>query len=472
MPFCGWGTAMNFALQPPEITSGQMYLGPGAGPMLTAAAAWDALSAELQSAASSYSSIVEGLANEAWAGPSAVAMAAAAAPYVAWMSTTSAQAKTAAIQATAAAEAFESAFAAVVPPTEIATNRARLAMLLATNVFGQNTTAIAATEAEYGEMWAQDAAAMFGYASASAAATRLAPFAGPPETTNAAGIAAQSAALGQASALASGTGAAAQAPPSGIISQLLEALGNASRGYMEFWDEVLNTLTGSPLAGTTWQNTFGILADIGRFSTVANDSMSPINLGMTEFKMFYKLPVEGLDIPKSALGAGLGVRSAGGGLTSAASAGMGEANVVGKLSVPPAWASATPAIRLASSLPATASLAAAPAAGIPGSLLGGMALGSLTGGALGAVTPQVVGVRGARAGGAMKAAEPVQLDDVIAKLQKQPEAVQHWNVDKAGLDALLDQLSKKPGIHAVHVSSAGKPTVTPPDARLGKAGSV
>ncbi len=228
------------------------------------------------------------------------------------------------------------------------------------------------------------------------------------------------------------------------------------------------------MAGTTWQNTFGILADIGRFSTVANDSMSPINLAMTEFKMFYKLPVEGLEIPKSALGAGLGMRSAGAGLTSAASAGMGEANVVGRLSVPPTWASATPAIRLASSLPATASLAAAPTAGIPGSLLGQMALGSLTGGALGAVGPQVVGGRGvrARAGGAAKTTEPVKLDDVIAKLQKQPDAVQHWNVDKAGLDALLDRLSKKPGIHAVHVSSADKPSVTLPDARLGKAGTV
>jgi hypothetical protein len=103
-----------------------------------------------------------------------------------------------------------------------------------------------------------------------------------------------------------------------------------------------------------------------------------------------------------------------------------------------------------------------------------MALGSLTGGALGAVTPEVAGGRGARvrAGGAVKAAEPVKLDDVIAKLQKQPEAVQHWNVDKAGLDALLDRLSKKPGIHAVHVSSEGKPSVTLPDAQRGNAGTV
>ncbi len=467
---------MNFAFQPPEITSAEMYMGPGAGPMLTAAAAWDALAAELQSTASSYGSIVEGLANEAWTGPSAVAMAAAAAPYVAWMSATSVQAKTAAIQATAAASAYESAFAAVVPPTEIAANRMRLTMLLATNIFGQNTTAIAATEAEYGQMWAQDTAAMFGYASASAAATRLTPFTEPPQTTTATGIAAQATAVGEASSLASGTGAAANAaaPPSNIFTQLLEAIGNASRGYMNFWDQMLNNLTGSPLAGTTWQNTFGILADIGRFSTVANDSMSPINLAMTEFKMFYNLPVEGLEIPKSALGAGLGLRSAGAGLTSATSAGMGEANVVGKLSVPPAWASATPAIRLASSLAPTAGLAAVPAAGIPGTVLGQMALGSLTGGALGAVTSQVVSARGVRAGagGGHKTVEPVKLDDVIAKLQKQPEAVQHWNVDKAGLDALLDQLSKKPGIHAVHVSSGNKPQVTMPDAQLGKAGTA
>lgn len=467
---------MNFAFQPPEITSGQMYMGPGAGPMLTAAAAWDVLAAELQSTASSYGSIVEGLANEAWAGPSAVAMAAATAPYVAWMSETSAQAKAAAVQATAAAGAYESAFAAVVPPAEIATNRTRLAMLLATNAFGQNTAAIAAAEAEYGEMWAQDTAAMYAYAGASAAATRLAPFTEPPQTTNEAGIAAQAAALGEATGLASGTAAAtdATAPPSGIFSQLLEALGNASRGYMDFWDQVLNSLTGSPLAGTTWQNTFGILADIGRFNTVGSEALAPFNLAMTEFKYFYDLPVEGLEIPKSALGAGLGLRSAGASLTSAVSAGVGEANVVGKLSVPPTWASATPAIRLASSLAPGASLAAAPTAGIPGSLLGQMALGSLTGGALGAVAPQVVsgtGVR-VRAGGATKTAEPVKLDDVIAKLQKQPEAVQHWNVDKAGLDALLDRLSKKPGIHAVHVSSGDKPAVTLPDAWLGKAGST
>ena len=461
---------MIYAFQPPEITSGAMYTGPGSGPMLAAAAAWDALAAELQSTASAYSAIVEGLASEGWTGPSSVAMAAAAAPYVAWMSATSAQAKAAASQATAAASAYETAFLAVVPPPEIAANRAQLAMLLATNIFGQNTAAIAAAEAQYAAMWAQDAAAMFSYAGASAAASRLATFTEPTQTTNASGLASQAAAVGQASGLASGStaaavpSAAAAAFPFDIITQLLEAIGNASRGYIEFWDQVLNTLTGSPLAGETWQLTFGILADIGRFSTVANDSMSPINLGMTELKMFWKAPVDGLDIPKSALGAGLGMRGAG--LSSAVSAGVGESNLVGKLSVPPSWASATPAIRLATNALPVTSLGAAPAAELPGSLLGQAALGSMTGGALG--NAQVYSGSGARARakGGKAAAAPVKLDDVIAKLQKQPDSVQHWNVDKAGLDALLDQLSKKPGIHAVHVSKGDKPQVTLPDSQL------
>ena len=56
-------------------------------------------------------------------------------------------------------------------------------MLVATNVIGQNAAAIAANEAQYGEMWAQDAAAMYGYAGSSAAATTVQPLTPPPETS-------------------------------------------------------------------------------------------------------------------------------------------------------------------------------------------------------------------------------------------------------------------------------------------------
>ena len=105
-----------------------------------------------------------------------------------------------AMQARAAAGAFEQAFAMTVPPPLIAANRAQLMALIATNFFGQNTAAIAATEAQYAEMWAQDASAMFGYSASSAAAAQLAPFSSPQQTSNPAGLAAQSAAVTQAAA--------------------------------------------------------------------------------------------------------------------------------------------------------------------------------------------------------------------------------------------------------------------------------
>ena len=189
---------MDFGALPPEINSGRMYAGPGAGSMLAAAAAWNGLSAELESAASSYGSVISALTSGPWLGPSSTAMAAAAAPYVAWMSATAGQAELAATQAIAAAGAHAAAFAATVSPPEIAANRALLMMLIATNLFGQNTPAIAATEAQYAEMWAQDAAAMYGYAASSAAATaQVTPFTAAPQTTNLAGLAAQGAASAQ-----------------------------------------------------------------------------------------------------------------------------------------------------------------------------------------------------------------------------------------------------------------------------------
>ena len=157
---------MDFALLPPEVNSGLIYAGPGSGPMLSAATGWDALAAQLESAAGGYAAELAGLSGQAWAGPSSLLMTAAATPYVEWLSTTAGQAAQTAVQAYAAAAAYEAAFAMTVPPPVIASNRVQLMALIETNFFGQNTPAIAATEAEYMEMWAQDAAAMYGYAAA------------------------------------------------------------------------------------------------------------------------------------------------------------------------------------------------------------------------------------------------------------------------------------------------------------------
>ncbi|WP_242657617.1 PPE family protein, partial [Mycobacterium intracellulare] len=175
-----------------------MYSGPGSASMMAAAWAWNMLAAELDSAATAYDTVITQLISEGWTGPASASMAGASAPYVAWLTATAAHAEQTAIQAKAAVGAYEAAFAMTVPPPVIAANRAQLMMLIATNFFGQNLPAIAATEAQYAEMWAQDAAAMYGYAAASAGASELTTFDQPPSTTNPAGQGGQAAAVAHA----------------------------------------------------------------------------------------------------------------------------------------------------------------------------------------------------------------------------------------------------------------------------------
>ncbi|ARG64498.1 hypothetical protein B1T45_28510, partial [Mycobacterium kansasii] len=125
-------------------------------------------------------------------------------------------------------------------------NRALLAALVATNILGQNTPAIMATEAQYTEMWAQDAAAMYGYAGASAAATTVTPFNQPPATTNPGGTATQAATVAQAAAIA---GPSAQSPLSQLaaVPNALQdlALGGGSFDPVALLENFLGTELGT-----------------------------------------------------------------------------------------------------------------------------------------------------------------------------------------------------------------------------------
>lgn len=214
---------LDFAALPPEVNSALMYAGPGAGPMVAAAMAWDALASELALTASAYGSVISDLV-AVWLGPSSIAMAAAAAPFVTWLSASAGLAEATGTQAMAAVAAYEAAFAMTVPPPVIAANRALLALLVATNFFGQNTPAIMATEAHYMEMWAQDATAMYGYAAAALTASTLAPFAVPPLTTVAAGLDAEAQAAAQAGQTAAGTAAQTASQVSSLLSSQLSSL--------------------------------------------------------------------------------------------------------------------------------------------------------------------------------------------------------------------------------------------------------
>lgn len=349
---------MDYGALPPEFNSGRMYAGPGPETLLAAAAAWNGLAAELSSVATSYQSVITGLISE-WLGPSSAAMAAAAAPYMAWLSATAGQAELTATEAQAAAGAFQTAFAMMVPPPLIAANRTQLMNLVATNLLGQNTPAIAATETEYGEMWAQDAAAMYGYAASSAVVTgKVTPFTPPPETTNPAGVAAQG------GSTASSAGGSTASTLSKLVSTLptnlqnLAAPGSSTGGS----SGVVNAATGGSTGGISTVNpiTGTVTPSGGSFGAIGDSLLSSYLTLPGDFMMFMgadalapllgtsTMGLQGAMAPAVGLpGAAVAAEGAmgglmgpvGGGLSSLGGgmAGLGQAASVGALSVPANW---------------------------------------------------------------------------------------------------------------------------------------
>jgi PPE-repeat protein len=366
---------LDFAALPPEINSARMYSGAGSGPMLSAGAAWSQLAAEMRSAAASYSSIISVLTSGSWLGPASASMAAAAAPYAAWMNTTAAQAEQTAAQAQAAVSAYEAAFGMTVPPAVIAANRAQLASLVATNILGQNTPAIAATEALYAEMWAQDATAMYGYAGSSAAASQLTSFTAPQPTTNAAGESGQAAAVAQATSTSAGNAG-------NSASTATSAATNASSvSGLDGLDNLLNLGNGSNLASLLTgsdNSALGTFLSGNLFSTaVTNGALAggPFN------PQFLLQSLAGFSFlgAKAAAGSGLlnlfnsgALGSAGlpavGGVGSGMSAAVGGAGHVAGLSVPPSWSAVAQTSPIASALGRTPLAAPETATGGPGGI--------------------------------------------------------------------------------------------------------
>ena len=384
---------MDFGALPPEVNSGRMYLGPGPATLLAASAGWDSLALELNSAASGYESVITTLTEE-WLGPTSMSMAAAVAPYVVWLRAIAELCEQSAMQATAAAAAYEAAYAMTVPPPLIAANRAQLMALIATNFLGQNTPAIMATEAEYSEMWARDATAMYTYAASSASASTFSTFAPPPQTTNPGGVAGQAGAVTHATATQAGSsaqtassqvmssvpqalqsmstpgstssaglsqsavGTGASLGTSGASSPLgaLSSLTGTSKGATKTASTGVSTASSltSALGGGANGGTAGLASDaLGVGSDLAGFGGDGAGLGADGGGIgmdLYGLSIDfqGADSILGAEGAagapsvggmgGLGTLGPIGGLGEGASAGVGQAASLGTLSVPPSWA--------------------------------------------------------------------------------------------------------------------------------------
>ncbi|MBS4730721.1 PPE family protein [Mycobacterium sp. SM1] len=372
---------MDFAMLPPEINSGRMYSGPGSSPMMAAASAWEDLAVELHSAAVSLSAVISGLTSEAWLGAASASMATAAGHYAAWLTATATQAEQTAAQARAAAAAYETAFAAMVPPPVIAENRALVRALVATNFLGQNSPMIAATEMQYAEMWAQDAAAMYEYAGASAAAAALTPFSPPPQNTTPAGIGAQAAAVRRAAETAGVThGQTVVSQSMSAVPQILQRLASVGSSSAI---AAPRSLTDPPSGLSTLG---GVIGAIGEALTFGSGGMFLPTSILFLLGPLLQAPVAGAmsgstlaEWYGSGVGSPAGVGPSGVGTSgwggagalagqggSAVLAGMGRAVAIGELSVPRSWALATPAvIHAAAPLPKVA-LVGLPQAGLDG----------------------------------------------------------------------------------------------------------
>lgn len=388
---------MDFGALPPEVNSLRMYSGPGSAPMLAAVTAWDSLAAELRSTADAYETVISTLTSDEWLGPASASMVAAVTPYLAWMTITGMQAEQTARQAAAAAGAFESAFAMTVPPPVVAANRAQLAALVATNLIGQNTPAIAATEAAYGEMWAQDAAAMYGYATGSAAAATLTPFTEPAQTTNPSGQADQAEAVTQAAASAGGSLAQSELPQlmsavpdslqglaspaaaspldaipgTGLLADILNFLdGNDGNPYGIFLNSSL--MNGFVSAGYVSPALVGpavwaAMADINAVALGAQEGVAVPPMGSGEGNPGW-IPA---DSPASPIGVPpLGTVTPASWSTAEVSAGTNKAALIGRLSVPQSWTAATAVANHAGAAAAgggwTSTAVPEAAAGMPG----------------------------------------------------------------------------------------------------------
>ncbi|OBK17294.1 PPE family protein [Mycobacterium asiaticum] len=321
---------MDFGIYPPEINSGRMYTGPGPGPLLAAAQAWDSLADEMYTAISGYQSAVSELTEGAWTGPSSAAMSAAAGSYVEWLSATAAQAEQTAAQAWTAVAAYEAAFAATVPPPEIAANRSLLAALVATNFLGQNTPAIAATEALYAEMWGQDSLAMYNYAASSAAAAVLTPFSSPDPNTDPAATAGQAVAGTAQDAIS-------------VVPQALSAMALPAQAELVDLELLASLAALFIVAPTDIAATFGLIpaevvANFGDFPLAAfttasgaddDRKISAMN-GVEPWPSTEPAPVEPFVAPLLGLPPG--------GLPAPTmTAAFGGANTIGTLTVPPSW---------------------------------------------------------------------------------------------------------------------------------------
>jgi PPE-repeat protein len=286
--------------------------------------------------------------------------------------------------------------ASSVPPPLIAANRMQTTQLQATNVLGQNTPLIAQLEAQYAQMWAQDAAAMYSYAGQSSTATKLTPLQKAPEVTN------QSAPLTQGAAVNNAAANSTATNTSKVLSQLSQPATTAPQAATtgpptSAYDPIWYLLTGQSTSPTN------LAAIVNGYAPYAGlfyntEGLPYFSIGMGNNFVQIAKSVGAIGAPAAAapkalpgLGGLGGMLGGGAGGAAHPVAALGGAGSVGggKLSVPVSWSGAQSAAPvLGRAIPVSSVSAAPEAVGGPGNLLGGMPLAGAGAGGHGVAGPK------------------------------------------------------------------------------------
>jgi PPE-repeat protein len=376
---------MSFSLFPPEINSALMFSGAGSGPLLEASTAWSELAADLESTATQYQTLITNLVTGSWLGPSSAQMASATAPYIAWLQGSAATAAQTGAQAQVAAAAYQTAYASMVPLPEIAANRAELATLVANNFLGQNTGAIATNEANYLDMWIQDALGMDTYQVNSQAASALPAQVAAPQVASGAAPAA---------AVAAADPADASTIIQGLLGDLAELFGVAGNtgptaltadGLTSWLGTVATAVAGNPTAALLpVQATYyaGMLGSTPARMFMSSGSSSGGSAAGSSLASSTDTLMENvgkfIDGKMGTVMSGVGGQLSSWG--SKISAGMAAAQHLGGLSVPNAWHGMAPEMaRAAPIMPDTSVAAPTMHAGLPSSPFSQGLMGALAG---------------------------------------------------------------------------------------------
>lgn len=217
---------------PPEVNSGRWEAGTGPETWMAASAVWTSFAEIVSTATASLMGEIAMMTGSTLTGMTSVSMMASSVPFFGWLAHMESTALMHALACATVAQSWGQCTAGIIPLPVVNQNRITEASLQASNIFGQNSPAIAELDREYGQFWTQDGASMMVYDTAVSLATAPKMVMPPPMLANLAGGAGQMADNAAQAAQSAGQSASQMSSQMGDLSQAGSSTGSQAGSSM------------------------------------------------------------------------------------------------------------------------------------------------------------------------------------------------------------------------------------------------